>query len=128
MVRLMQKLAIDIPKFTFERRINVWLDNRKQVRAQGCTNEGTKFENFKAMACTYKPEDKVQVVSFQFFGHYNENKVYVRIPTDVLESGKKFKLVMVCDPQAQAQGTTVGEWLLIDGITHDNNIVHVEFR
>lgn len=37
MSRLMEKLGIEIPQFTFERGIDVWLDKKKTMRAQGLT-------------------------------------------------------------------------------------------
>lgn len=98
----------------------MWLGNNKKVYSEGVTCEGTRYENFKNMKCNYDPSKNEQIVEYDFFNHYNENKMYVQIPTGLLEVGKKFKLVMVCDPQREAQGRTVGEWLLVDGITQDN--------
>lgn len=49
MKKLMEKLGVPIPEFTFERGIDLWLGKDGKVRGAGVTREATKFENFKKM-------------------------------------------------------------------------------
>ena len=67
----------------------MWLDRNKKVQAQGVSSEGTFYENFKNWGCQYNPSNAKQTFTFNFFNHYNENKLMVKVPTDALESGKK---------------------------------------
>lgn len=80
------------------------------------------------MGCTYNPSLKQQTINFTFFGHYKENNISAQIPTDLLETGKKLKLVMVCDPLKRVQNQVVGEWLMVEGITFENQIIPIEFK
>ena len=59
MKMLMEKLGIEIPHFTFDRGVDVWLDKTNKVRAQGVTRDATRFDNFRRFSCAYKPGAKL---------------------------------------------------------------------
>jgi len=98
MKKVMQKLGIPIPQFTFDRGIDIWVDKKKTLQALGMTRESTRYENFKKMNVNYNSKPHEHQIKFQFFSHYRENNLTVKIPTKYVEGGKKLKLVMVCDP------------------------------
>lgn len=128
MKKLMEKLGIEIPAYTFDRGIDIWLDKTKTLRAQGITREATRYENFKRMIGSYRSGTKEQTLKFQFFGHYRENDLTIKVPNKYLESGKKFKIVTVCDPlKESAPGVKMGGyWTKVEGITPDMEIVQIE--
>lgn len=98
MKMLMEKLGIEIPEYTFDRGVDIWVDKDKKLRAQGITRNGTLYENYKKMTCNYQEGANAQVVNLEFFGHYHEKKLEIKVPTKLLEGNKKVKLIMVCDP------------------------------
>jgi len=98
MKMLMEKLGIEIPEYTFDRGVDIWVDKDKKLRAQGITRNGTLYENYKKMTCNYQEGANAQVVNLEFFGHYHEKKLEIKVPTKLLEGNEKVKLIMVCDP------------------------------
>jgi len=128
MKMLMEKLGIEIPQFTFDRGVEVWLDKFKNLKVQGITREGTRYENFKKMSFNYEKSSQEYLLNLQFFGHYKENKLAMRIPEKLLQPGQKVKIIMVCDPNKEAKGQRVGEWTSVEALTQDETIIDIDYK
>ena len=84
---LMEKLGIEIPQFTFDRGVDVWINKYNSLMVQGVTREGTRYENFKKMSFNFQESTQEYLLNLQFFGHYRENKLAIKVPAKLLEGG-----------------------------------------
>ena len=114
---LMKKLNIPIPQFKLDRWMKVELEvsksGKETLHAYGVDKLGGPYDLFKAInidgslgahsvlsEAQMKNENHLVQLSFQ--GHYNENKVQLKIPRKLLKNnGNVLKINMICDPYAR---------------------------
>ena len=114
---LMEKLNIPIPQFKLNRWMKVELEESKSgketLHVYGIDKSGGPYDLFKSVFIegslgAHSVLNEAQMkndtykIELAFQGHYNENKMQLKIPRKLLkENGNELTINMICNPYAK---------------------------
>lgn len=114
--RVMVKLAIDVPEFIFERRVQIKKTNKDQLSVRGLDSDGAPYQIFKQIVVDYGKnhpfkvlkdydyavdlidEKKPIALKLGFYGHYGEGPYRLDFEPSSLKEGKAVTYLLEFNP------------------------------